>query len=138
MFLYKKKINFFDCDPAGILFYARVYELCHSAYEAMIENFHLDEDYWSNENYIVPIISSEAKYSKPIKYGEEITVEIKVAQLKKSSFELQYDCKNKKEETCVNVRTVHVFLDKKNWAKIEMSKNLSEKFSKFLNENNPM
>jgi acyl-CoA thioesterase FadM len=58
MFVYKKKINFFDCDPAGILFYARVYELCHSAYEAMIETFNLIEDYWANENYVVPIISS--------------------------------------------------------------------------------
>jgi len=90
MFIFKKKINFYDCDPAGILFYGRVYELCHAAYESMIENFNLDEDFWTNENYIVPIISSEASYHKPIKYGDEVTVEIKVAKLRPSSFELEY------------------------------------------------
>ncbi len=126
MFKYKKKINFFDCDPAGILFYARVYELCHSAYEAMIESFNIEEDYWRNENYIVPIISSEASYHKPIKYADEITVEVKVSQLKKSSFELEYKCKNEKGENCVNVKTVHVFLNKKLWTKIEMHEKIKE------------
>ncbi|HVO74410.1 MAG TPA: acyl-CoA thioesterase [Ignavibacteriaceae bacterium] len=134
MFVYKKKINFFDCDPAGILFYGRVYELCHSAYEAMIESFNLREDYWTNENYAVPIISSEAKYLKPIKNGDEIMVEIKVLRLKTSSFELLYDCKNKKGESCASVKTVHVFIDKKNWTKTGMSNELSSRFSDHLNE----
>ena len=33
MFTIKRKINFFDCDPAGIIFYSRIFEFCHSAYE---------------------------------------------------------------------------------------------------------
>lgn len=132
MFIYKKKINFFDCDPAGILFYARVYELCHSAYEALIESFSLIEDYWKNETYIVPIISSEASYLKPVKYGEEILVEVKVSQLKQSSFELRYDCKNGKGESCAKVTTVHVFVDKSSWAKTEMNKEIKKFFEKYM------
>ena len=132
MFLYKKKINFFDCDPAGILFYARVYELCHSAYEAMIEGFNLKEDYWTNESYAVPIISSEANYLKPIKYGDEITIEIKVTQLKSSSFELEYHCKNTKEEKCAEVKTAHVFVDKKTWKKTGIGKIIKESLERYL------
>jgi YbgC/YbaW family acyl-CoA thioester hydrolase len=133
MFKYKEKINFFDCDPAGILFYARVYELCHSAYEAMIESFALEEDYWRNEDYIVPIISSQASYNKPIKYAEEITVEVRVSQLKNSSFELSYNCKNGKGENCVSVKTAHIFLDKKAWLKIELPGKIKESLEKHLN-----
>jgi len=132
MFIFKKKINFYDCDPAGILFYGRVYELCHAAYESMIESFNLDKDFWTNENYIVPIISSEASYHKPIKYGDEVTVEIKVAKLRPSSFELEYECKNSKGENCVKVKTVHVFVDKKSWKKVEMSKELQAGFVRHL------
>ena len=132
MFTFKKKINFYDCDPAGILFYGRVYELCHAAYEAMIESFNLVEDYWTNENYIVPIISSEASYHKPIKYGEEVTAEIIVTQLKSSSFELEYECKNSKGEKCVKVKTVHVLVDKKTWKKVGMSSELKEGLVKYL------
>jgi 1,4-dihydroxy-2-naphthoyl-CoA hydrolase len=95
MFINKTKIKFHDCDPAGILFYGRVYSLCHAAYEEMIESFKLPYDYWANENFIVPIIKSEASYHKPMKYGDEISVEVEVVQLKDSSFELEYVCKNK-------------------------------------------
>jgi YbgC/YbaW family acyl-CoA thioester hydrolase len=130
MFTYKKKINFYDCDAAGVLFFARIYELCHSAYEAMIESFNLVEDYWNNEEYIVPIIKSEASYHKPIKYGETITVDIKVAQLKSSSFELNYECKNEKGEITNKVRTVHVCVRKKDWKKKEMPVKVYEGFVK--------
>ncbi len=120
MFSIKKRINFYDCDPAGIFFFARVYELCHSAYEEMIQSFNLKEDYWTNENYIVPILKSEASYHKPIKYGEEITVEISAANLRTSSFELNYEIKNVNNEICTKVKTVHIFVDKKTWKKREI------------------
>jgi YbgC/YbaW family acyl-CoA thioester hydrolase len=133
MFIYKKKINFFDCDPAGILFYARVYELCHSAYEAIIESFNLEEDYWNNETYIVPIISSQALYKKPIKYSEEITVEVRVSELKNSSFELSYLCRNGNGENCADVKTVHIFLNKTTWEKTELPKKIRESLEDQLN-----
>jgi YbgC/YbaW family acyl-CoA thioester hydrolase len=125
----KRKINFYDCDAAGVLFFARIYELCHSAYEELIESFKIDEDYWNNENYIVPIIKSEASYHKPLRYGELVKVEIKVAQLKSSSFELNYECRNERGEITNKVRTVHVCVDKKTWKKKEMDKKIIEGFS---------
>jgi 1,4-dihydroxy-2-naphthoyl-CoA hydrolase len=120
MFCIKKRINFYDCDPAGIFFFARVFELCHSAYEEMIQSFNLKEDYWTNENYVVPILKSEASYHKPIMYGEIITVEINTVNLRTSSFELNYEIKNVNNEICTKVKTVHIFVDKKTWKKREI------------------
>jgi YbgC/YbaW family acyl-CoA thioester hydrolase len=122
MFVVKKRINFFDCDPAGIFFFARVYELCHSAYEEMIESFKLEEDYWTNENFIVPILKSEASYHKPVKYGESVTVGISVSSLRESSFELNYELKNGNDELCTKVKTVHIFIDRKTWKKKDIAK----------------
>ena len=56
MFTVKRKINFYDCDPAGILFYARLFEINHSVYEEMINSFKLKESYWFNDKFVVPII----------------------------------------------------------------------------------
>lgn len=117
---FKRKIDFYDCDPAGILFFARIYNLCHSAYEELVSSFGLKEDYWNNESYIVPIINSEAFYHKPYKYNDIAVIEVAVSQLKSSSFELSYLCKNQDGEKCVKVRTAHVFVDKKTWKKMEM------------------
>ncbi|HUX92766.1 MAG TPA: acyl-CoA thioesterase [Ignavibacteriaceae bacterium] len=135
MFKTITRIKFSDCDPAGILFFGRVYELCHAAYEEMIKSFHLEEDYWSNDNFIVPIIKSEAHYHQPMKYGEEISIEISVKTLKSSSFELEYLLKNRDEVECVLVNTVHVFVDKRTWKKKAMKKEISNGFERFLGAN---
>ena len=130
MFTYKRKINFHDCDVAGVLFFARIYEVCHSAYEEMIASFDIGEDFWNNDDYIMPIIKSEASYHKPLRYGETVTVEIKVEQLKISSFELNYECKNEQGEVTDKVRTVHVCVSKKDWKKRELPGKVSEGLKK--------
>lgn len=122
MFSIKKRINFYDCDPAGILFYAKIFEICHSVYEEMIDNFNLKEDYWQNEHYAVPIIKSEANYLKPITSGEYLYVELSVSELRDSSFELSYECKNEQGDLIAVAKTVHVIADKKSWDK----RNLTE------------
>ena len=131
MFEFKKKISFYDCDPAGIVFFGRVYELCHSAYESMIEGFELKEDYWTNEKYLVPIIKSEASYRNAIKYGETVTINVKVAQLKSSSFELNYEILNDEKQLCTEVKTVHVFVDKATWKKTAMPDYLKSNFEEY-------
>ncbi len=129
MFLHNIKINFYDCDPAGILFFGRVFELCHQAYESMVDGFGLEENYWNNPDYIVPILNAESHYHMPIKYGDNIRVEIKVTNLKSSSFELSYTLINESSEKCCEVRTVHVFVDKKTWKKNPMNEKISRGFS---------
>ncbi len=117
MFTSKRKINFYDCDPAGILFYAKIYELCHSVYEEMIQSFNLKENYWANDDYVVPIIHSEATYHKPLVYNSFATIELSVESISSSAFKLSYTCKNENGDLCVKVKTTHVFVDKKSWKK---------------------
>ncbi|PJA97968.1 MAG: hypothetical protein CO128_09730 [Ignavibacteriales bacterium CG_4_9_14_3_um_filter_30_11] len=132
MFQYKRRINFYDCDPAGILFYGRVYMICHEAYEIMLESFNLKDNSWTNKNFVVPIIHSEAKYRKPLLAGETALIEISVTILKDSSFELTYLIKNDKNEITNNVRTVHVFLNKSDWKKSKIDKDIKEKLKEHL------
>lgn len=117
MFTAKRKINFYDCDPAGILFYAKIYELCHSVYEEMIQSFNLKENYWANDDYVVPIIQSEATYHKPFIYNSFVFVDLTVETISSSAFKLAYNCKNEDGELCAEVKTTHVFVDKKTWKK---------------------
>jgi YbgC/YbaW family acyl-CoA thioester hydrolase len=117
MLTINKKINFYDCDPAGILFYGNIFFFCHSAYEELIASYNLKEEYWLSKKFVVPIFKSSADYLKPIKCSDEIIIELNVTELRKSSFELSYKCKNRLGELCAEVKTVHVFLDKNTWKK---------------------
>jgi YbgC/YbaW family acyl-CoA thioester hydrolase len=130
MFISKRKINFYDCDAAGILFYARIYELCHSVYEEMIQSFNLKEDYWANDDYVIPIIHSEANYKKPLVYNSFVEIELSVKSLSTSAFKLFYTCKNEAGELCVEVETTHVFVDKKTWKKKAITDDVIKGLSK--------
>jgi 1,4-dihydroxy-2-naphthoyl-CoA hydrolase len=126
MFTIKRKVNFFNCDPAGIMFYGNIFYFCHSAYENLISSFDLDFDYWNNDDFFVPIVHSSADYLKPFKYEDDVVIEINVTQLKESSFELSYNCKNQLGELCANVKTVHVFINKETWKKKKMDITINE------------
>ena len=132
MFTSKRKINFYDCDPAGILFYAKIYELCHSVYEEMIQSFGLNENYWTNDDYVVPIIHSEATYHKPLVYDSFVEIELSVSSISSSAFKLAYSCKNANGELCVEVLTTHVFVDKKTWKKKQIKDDVRAGLTKHL------
>ncbi|MBX2975837.1 MAG: acyl-CoA thioesterase [Ignavibacteriaceae bacterium] len=129
-YYFKGRISFHDCDPAGIMFFAKIYSFMHSAYEEMISSYNLDEDYWNNQNYVVPIIECGAKYRAPFKYGDNIEIQIDVTQVRSSSFELSYKCFNQNQILCVEGQTVHVHIDKKLWKKKKMSEKLFNSLSK--------
>lgn len=133
MFTSDRKINFYDCDPAGIIFYSRIFEFCHSAYEELIASFELEENYWQNEDYVVPIIHTEAEYIKPFKYGDDAKIEITVTQLRESSFELSYSLL-RNSEIFVSAKTVHVFVDKRSWEKKNVPENIKEGLKNYLDK----
>ncbi|KAB2846705.1 MAG: acyl-CoA thioesterase [Melioribacteraceae bacterium] len=128
MFKQKIRINFYDCDPAGILFYANLFKFAHKTYEALIESFEMKAGYFDNENFVVPIIHTEGNYFIPMNPGDKIEVSVYVSQIRNSSFELTYNFTNHDSNTCAQVKTVHVFVDKISFKKInvpeEILKNL--------------
>lgn len=122
----KKKINFYDCDPAGILFYGNIFHICHSAYEELVSTFKLGTDYWQNDDFVVPIINTSADYIKPFRNGDSVIVKLSVTDVRKSSFELSYECFNQDDTLCAEVKTVHVIIDKKDWKKKELLSEIIE------------
>jgi YbgC/YbaW family acyl-CoA thioester hydrolase len=119
MFNTKIRVNFYDCDPAGILFFANLFKFAHTAYEQMMESFKMSINFFDDDKYVLPILSAESKFIKPIKAGENIEISISVSILKKSSFELSYSFKNE-DELLAEVKTVHVCVDKREFSKIEI------------------
>lgn len=134
-FSIKRRVNFYDCDPAGIIFFSRVFDFAHSAYEQFIQSIIKDEDYWNNDKYVVPIIKSESTYIKPMRYGDGITINVNVSELRLSSFELSYNMVSGEGDLLCTVKTVHIFVDKKSWKKIEIPEYIKNEFENYLATN---
>ena len=71
----------------------------------------------------------------PLTPGDTITVEVSVSQLKESSFELYYICRNADEKVTNEVKTVHIFVDKNKWKKIPIDPEVKQNLSKHLSSN---
>ena len=90
MFLNRKRImiEFGDCDPADIVFYAnyfRWFDECTSALFAAagLPVRHLFQSYGVKG---IPIVDARARFIAPSTYGEELEVESGVTEWRKSSF----------------------------------------------------
>ena len=122
-----RRVDFYDCDPAGILFFANIFRFAHSAYEEMLKNFKLDENYFSGEQYVIPIIQSDAEFIKTISFGDTLRIMLHATQVKSSSFELTYEFRNMEQLTVARVRTVHVMVEKETFEKAELPEKLKKK-----------
>ena len=106
-------VRFQDADPAGVLFFGRIYDYCHQAYEEFWGSEGVDKaHFFSGADFLVPIVHSKADYRAPIRHGERIRVRIDVARVGSASFTLAYDVTTPDGETRVAVSTVHAFVDR--------------------------
>jgi YbgC/YbaW family acyl-CoA thioester hydrolase len=118
MVVSKTRINFFDADAAGVMFYGKVFELCHSAFESFIASQNKYQEYFSSNEFAFPIVHTEASYFSPLIPGEEIEIEISLIEIKNSSFSLLYQIKKQSGKIAVETKTVTVSVEKNKWQKI--------------------
>ncbi len=122
MFSTTRRIEFGMCDAAGILFFAKIFELSHSAYEEFILKSNLKLNVFDNNEFAVPIICSSSEYHNPIKLHEEIIVELNVTKIGRTSFELTANFFDAESKLKATVKTTHVFVSKSNFEKAEIPK----------------
>ncbi len=120
MFETIRRIDFYEADAAGILFFANVYKIAHSAYEEFLEHILPEKNFFNDEKIILPIIHSEADYHKIILPGEKIKVCLTVKQIRESAFSLEYEIKSEGDELKVKVTTVHVAVQKTDFKKTSL------------------
>ncbi|PIR25138.1 MAG: hypothetical protein COX62_00780 [Deltaproteobacteria bacterium CG_4_10_14_0_2_um_filter_43_8] len=127
------KIRFHDADPAGIIFYAKVFEFAHNAFEDFFESLGLDWKNWfQNDAHIAPMRKASAEYTSPLHFGETYTIEVQVTHIGTSSFSLRYLFEDKTGKPCAVVDTTHVFVEKKNLKPTPMPEDLRQKLSQYL------
>lgn len=116
MFSTNYKITFSETDPGGILFFAEFFKIAHITYERFFEKLELDRNYFLDDDFILPIVHSEADYISPVKFGDELTCEVIVGNIGETSFELKYTLINQ-GIVAANISTKHVVVKKKEFEK---------------------
>jgi 4-hydroxybenzoyl-CoA thioesterase len=84
-------VRFSHCDPAGIVFYPRFFDLFSSALEDWFQSgiqSPFGGDFMVTRNLRVPSLSITAEFLRPCRLGEFLDIDLWVTRLGRSSFEL--------------------------------------------------
>jgi 4-hydroxybenzoyl-CoA thioesterase len=86
------KIEWGDCDPAGIVFYPRYFAMFDASTHALFEAAGWPKPKMIREFDIVgcPMVDTRAKFLIPSSFGEEIVIESQVARFRNSSFDIEH------------------------------------------------
>lgn len=112
-FAFEIPVRFQDMDAAGVLFFGRIYDYCHQAYEEFWPSEGVDRGHlFTGAEYVVPVARAEADYRKPIRYGDRLRIELAVARVGRASFTLRYRLTGAEGLLCAEVSIVHAFVSK--------------------------
>lgn len=90
---HKTRIEWGDCDPAGIIFYARYYDIFDIATTVMIERAlgMKKIEYLKAYDFLGhPLVETRARFLRPTRFGDEVVVETAVVACARSSFKIEH------------------------------------------------
>ncbi len=119
-FTCKVRVSMGYVDPAGLIFFPRLYDLCEIAFEQFFEAC-FKTDFAATlviEKRGAIVVHSEADYQKAIRLGDTLTIAVACTRLGHTSLTLEFTFDNQHAERVAIARTVHVLMDLKRYVKM--------------------
>lgn len=83
-------VRLHDIDAAGIVFFARIMERAHDAYEALLNALgHSIAGYVEAGTLIIPIAEAHAEYRRPLRLAERIRVRVTLDGMTASAYRVR-------------------------------------------------
>jgi 4-hydroxybenzoyl-CoA thioesterase len=87
------RIEWGDCDPAGIIFYGRYFDIFDVSTTMLLERAlgMKKIDYLKTYNFLGhPLVTTRGRFLRPTRFGDEVAVETAVVACGRSSFKLEH------------------------------------------------
>jgi 1,4-dihydroxy-2-naphthoyl-CoA hydrolase len=100
-------------DCAGRIFFPRLLELAHEAYEALLDELGLPlAAGLDGAGPLLPIVRCEAEFLRPLFLGQAMEIAIEAGREGRCSFTLDYRFQDPAGELLARARSVHVAVDR--------------------------
>lgn len=119
---YKKEIQirFREADPAGISFFANIFDLAHDCFEDFIQQAGISwKEWFQSSEYNVPIRHTECTFHKALHAGEKYSIVATVSQMGNSSFTMKY-LFIQNNHVHADLKMTHVFLSARSKEKMSI------------------
>jgi len=87
------RIEWGDCDPAGIVYYPRYFAIFDACTSALIERAlgMTKHDYLKAYEFSGhPLVNAHSRFIIPTRFGDDVTIESTVAAFRRSSFDVRH------------------------------------------------
>ncbi len=88
-FSFPQKVLFKHCDPAGIVFYPRFFEMINDAVEAMFDKVFDWPFEVIHQSGAVPTKSFEVDFKRPCRHGDMLRLDVSLKALGRTSLTLE-------------------------------------------------
>ncbi|MDB9527355.1 acyl-CoA thioesterase [Oscillatoria sp. CS-180] len=111
-FEYRRTICFAETDAAGVVYFSRIFNFCHEAYEASLQQTGINvRTFFSRGETAVPITHTEADFHRPLLCGDGITIQLVPIQTALDSFDIRYTVLQETGKTAAIALTRHVCIE---------------------------
>jgi 4-hydroxybenzoyl-CoA thioesterase len=87
------RIEWGDCDPAGIVYYPRYFAMFDASTSALIERAlgMTKHDYLKAYDFSGhPLVNAHSRFIIPTRFGDDVTIESTIAEFRRSSFDVRH------------------------------------------------
>jgi YbgC/YbaW family acyl-CoA thioester hydrolase len=112
-FAEQREVRFQDVDAAGLIFYPRALEYFHDAYVAFLAASGVSLPAVLRErSWAAPLRHAEARYKKPLRFGDRVEVALVRARLEPTEATLGWRiARTADAAVCAIGQTCHVFVE---------------------------
>ncbi len=91
MFVYEREVRFHEVDGAGLVFFPRFFTYAHEAMEGLFAPVRGGYAGLIMQRRVgLPAVKVQSEFHAPLRYGDRVRVETRVARLGSRSLELAY------------------------------------------------
>lgn len=96
LFVFPQKVLFRHCDPAGIVFYPRYFEMINDCVEAFFAELGVPFEE-IHKTAGVPTAQIETRFTAPSRHGDELLLSLEIIRVGRSSLGLEIDAQARGE-----------------------------------------
>ncbi len=103
------QVRFGHVDPAGVVYFPRIYDYIHDVFEEVWEK-HVGKRYYHlvlEQRMGFPLVNSEVDFKRPLRFGERPVISVSCFKLGTSSLGLRYVFRVA-DQVCLEARMVTV------------------------------
>ena len=109
---FERKVNYYETDRMGIVHHSNYIRFFEESRNYYMEENGLPYEKIEEAGILIPVLSVEAEYKKPFRFGETMVITEWMTAFSQVKFEIAYEISNKETgEVHITGRSRHCFVD---------------------------